>query len=140
MSKIEKLIKELCPNGVEYKKISDICSKIYSGGTPKTSNREFYNGNIKWLRSGEINFNELYDTEIYITEKGLNNSSAKIIPTKSVVIALTGATVARTAIIMEEMSMNQSVCALIPNDEINYRFLYQCQGLCHSVFHYYFQR
>ena len=125
MSKVNDLIKELCPNGVKHKKIDEVCEKIYAGGTPSTTHEEYYNGNIKWLRSGEINFNELYDTEIKITEVGLNNSSAKIIPSHSVVIAMTGATVARTAMVMEDMSMNQSVCALVPNNEINYRFLYQ---------------
>ena len=122
---VKDLIKKLCPNGVEYKKLDDVCEKIYAGGTPLTSHEEYYNGNIKWLRSGEINFNEIYDTEIKITTEGLKNSSTKLIPSKSVVIAMTGATVARTAIIMEEMCMNQSVCALIPKDELNYRFLYQ---------------
>ena len=125
MSKINDLIKELCPKGVIFKRLDDVCTKIYAGGTPSTSHEEYYGGNIKWLRSGEINFNELYDTEIKITEVGLNNSSAKIIPAHSVVIAMTGATVARTAMVMEEMSMNQSVCALIPKGELNYRFLYQ---------------
>lgn len=125
MSKINDLIKELCPNGVIFKKLDEACTKIYAGGTPSTSHEGYYGGNIKWLRSGEINFNELYDTEIKITDAGLNNSSAKIIPSHSVVIAMTGATVARTAMIMEDMSMNQSVCALIPKDELNYRFLYQ---------------
>ena len=126
MSKINSLINKLCPNGVKYKNLGEVCSRIYAGGTPKTAYEEYYNGDIKWLRSGEINFNEVYDTEIKITELGLNNSSAKIIPKNSVVIAMTGATVARTAMIMEDMSMNQSVCALIPSAELNYRFLYQC--------------
>ena len=126
MSKINDLIRELCPNGVEYKKLNDVCEKIYAGGTPKTNNESYYNGDIKWLRSGEINFNEIYDTEIRITDEGLNNSSAKLIPKHSVVIAMTGATVARTAMIMDDMSMNQSVCALIPIKDLNYRFLYQC--------------
>ncbi len=126
MSKINDLIKKLCPNGVKYKILNDVCEKIYAGGTPKTNNESYYNGDIKWLRSGEINFNEIYDTEIRITDEGLNNSSAKLIPKHSVVIAMTGATVARTAIIMDDMSMNQSVCALIPIKDLNYRFLYQC--------------
>ena len=126
MSRIKDLIKKLCPNGVNYKEIGNICEKVYAGGTPKTYNKSYYGGNIKWLRSGEINFNELYDTEIKITDDGLNNSSAKMIPKKSVVMAMTGATVARTAIVMEDMSMNQSVCAMVPKSEVNYRFLYQC--------------
>ena len=59
MSKINDLIKELCPNGVIFKKLDEACTKIYAGGTPSTSHEEYYGGNIKWLRSGEINFNEL---------------------------------------------------------------------------------
>ena len=60
MSRIEELIKEKCPNGVEYKNLDKICKKIFAGGTPSTSKEEYYDGSIKWLRSGEINFNKIY--------------------------------------------------------------------------------
>ena len=70
MSKLDDLLKELCPNGVEYKKIADVC-KTFAGGTPKTSNSDYYDGEIYWARSGELNFNILTSTEKTITKKGL---------------------------------------------------------------------
>lgn len=124
MSRLQKLIDELCPNGVEYKRVDEICNKVFAGGTPKTSNDSYYGGNIPWLRSGEINFNSIYDAEIKITEDGLNNSSAKIIKEKSVLIAMTGATVARSAVNEIELTANQSVCAMEVSDKINYKYLY----------------
>lgn len=124
MTKIYDLIEKFCPNGVEYKTINDICCNVFSGGTPKTTNDEYYGGNIPWLRSGEINFNEVTDAEIKITEKGLNESSAKLIKPKSVLIALTGATVARSAVNEIAITANQSVCAMEVSDNVNYKFLY----------------
>ena len=125
MNRIEQLIEELCPNGVEYKELGEVCNNIFAGGTPRTSNKEYYNGTIPWLRSGEINFNVITKTEIFISEIGLNNSSARRIRENSVLIAMTGATVARTGINKIPLTANQSVCALETNDEIlNYKFLY----------------
>ena len=67
-------------NDWEEYKIVDLCSKITSGGTPSTRKQEYYGGNIPWLRTQEINFNRIRDTELFITDKGLNESSAKWIP------------------------------------------------------------
>ena len=62
MNKIEKLIKEFCPDGVEWKKLGEVAN-CFSGGTPKTGNSNFYDGEIPWLRSGEINFNVITKSE-----------------------------------------------------------------------------
>lgn len=64
MSKIDELIERLCPDGVEWKTIQDICRKITSGGTPLTSKAEYYNGNIPWLRTQEVDWTDIYDTGI----------------------------------------------------------------------------
>ncbi len=122
---LDELIQQYCPNGVEYKALKDVCQKIFAGGTPTSSNSAYYNGNIPWLRSGEVNFNEITTTEKAITEEGYNSSSAKWVESHSVLIAMTGATVARSAMTLIDLTANQSVCALIPKREIlNYRFLY----------------
>ena len=107
-------------------KIGEICNKIHSGGTPSTRNKEeYYGGNIPWLRSGEINFNSITNTEMFITELAIKNSSAKWIRNKSVLIALTGATVARTCVNEITLTANQSCCALETNESIiNYKYLY----------------
>ena len=68
MNKIQQLIQQYCPKGVEFKKIQDICKKITSGGTPLTSRSEYYNGNIPWLRTQEVDWIEITDTSIKITE------------------------------------------------------------------------
>ena len=67
--------------GVEWKKTKDICTNICSGGTPLTSNQEYYNGTIPWLRTQEVDWGYVYDTKIKITQEAINNSSAKMIPT-----------------------------------------------------------
>lgn len=124
MSKIEDMLKRLCPNGVERVSLQDCCDAIFSGGTPLTSHKEYYDGNIAWIRSGEIDFNRIYEADRNITIEGLGNSSAKIIRPKSVVMAMTGATVAKVATIEAEVSANQSVCALEPKECLNYRYLF----------------
>ena len=59
--------------------IQDICTRICSGGTPKSTVEEYYGGAIPWLNTKEVNFNRIHSTEKKITEKGLQNSSAKIL-------------------------------------------------------------
>ena len=100
-------------------------SKISSGGTPKTGISEYYNGNIPWLRTQEVNFNDIWDTEIKITTAGLKNSSAKIIPANCVIVAMYGATVGRVGINKIPLTTNQA-CANLCVDEnvLNYRFVF----------------
>ena len=125
MSKIDDLIAKYCPNGVEYKTIADICNAVFAGGTPNTSRNDFYGGDIPWLRSGEVNFNQIYKTEKTITQIGYDGSSAKWIKPQSVLLAMTGATVARSAVNEVRLTANQSVCAMEVKPElIYYKFLY----------------
>ena len=85
-------------DNVEWKTLGEISKSICSGGTPLRSRPEYYGGNIPWLRTQEVQFNEITETENYITELGLKNSSAKWIPTNCVIVAISGATAARCAI------------------------------------------
>lgn len=107
-------------------KISNICQKIYSGGTPSTSNRSFYEGGtIPWLKTKEVNFKKIYSTETKITELGLNNSSAKLVPVNSVIIAMYGETAGKVAINKIPLTTNQACCNLIVNpSKANFRFVY----------------
>jgi type I restriction enzyme S subunit len=126
LSKIFDLINKLCPNGVEYKELGEV-SKTFAGGTPSSTNNDYYNGDIPWLRSGEINFNVINKTDKSITKLGLEKSSARWIKEKSVLLAMTGATVARSAVNLIPLTANQSVCAIEPNENIlDYKFLYYC--------------
>lgn len=106
-------------------KIQHICSNICSGGTPKSTVLDYYNGNIPWLNTKEIKFNRIYDTEKTITDEGYNNSSAKWIPANSIIVAMYGATAGKTAINKIPLTTNQACCNLvIDSDKADYRFVY----------------
>lgn len=121
MSKLNELLKGI---DVELKLLGDV-SKIFSGGTPNTSKLEYYDGNIPWIRSGEVNFNVITSSARNITKEGLLGSSAKLIRKNSVVLAMTGATVGRSAVVEFETSSNQSVAAIETDENIIfYKYLY----------------
>ena len=123
--KIEKLITELCPKGVEFKEIQSVCKNITSGGTPSTSRIEYYGGKIPWLRTQEVDWLEIYDASIKITEEGLNNSSAKLIPSNCVIVAMYGATAAKVAINKIPLCTNQACCNLeIDEKQADYKYVF----------------
>ena len=98
--------------------------KTTSGGTPKSSVSEYYDGgDIPWLTSGEVNYGDITKSSNYITEKGLNNSSAKWVPENSIVIAMYGATAGKVGIVRYKTTTNQAVCSVLPNDNFNQEFL-----------------
>ena len=131
MSKIDALIQELCPNGVELTRLGNICKRVVSGGTPKAGIVEYYGGNIPWLRTQEVDWNDIYDVSIKITEEGLKNSSAKWIPKNCVIVAMYGATAGKVAINKIELTTNQACCNLEINpSKALYRYVYH--WLCKS--------
>ncbi len=96
-----------------------------SGGTPSRKKEEYYyNGNIAWVKSKELQCSYILDTEEKITEDAVANSSAKLLPENSILIAMYGATVGEYGILAKPMTCNQAVCALIPNENYPYTFLY----------------
>ncbi|WAW10829.1 restriction endonuclease subunit S [Oxalobacter vibrioformis] len=106
-------------------RLKDICTKITSGGTPKSSNPSYYGGHIPWLRTQEINFTDIVQTELHITEEGLNNSSAKWIPANAVIVAMYGATAGKSAISKIPLTTNQACCNLIVDDtKADFRYVY----------------
>lgn len=109
--------------GWDVKELGDIC-KTSSGGTPSKAHTEYYNGEIMWLRSGEVSQGDIYSTEQTITLLGLENSSAKIFPVNTVVIAMYGATVGQVGILRKEMSTNQAICGIFPNGDLTPEYLY----------------
>lgn len=110
---------------VEWKTLGEVCKYIVSGGTPSTNRSEYYGGDIPWLRTQEIDWNDIYDTGIKISELGLNNSSAKWIKPNCVIVAMYGATAAKVAVNKIPLTTNQACCNLEINDAIaNYRFVY----------------
>lgn len=119
-------------------KIEDICSRVTSGGTPKTSNPNFYSPEeIPWLKTGEVNYCRIYDTENYISKEGLERSSAKLIPANSVIVAMYGQgdTAGRVAINKIPLSTNQACCNLIINHDIaDYEYVYYALSIMYDKF------
>ena len=99
--------------------IKDVC-KVNSGGTPSRSNKSFYEGNIPWIKTGEVLNDIIYDTEEHISEKAIENSSARIYPKGSLIIAMygQGGTRGRSAKLGIDASTNQACAVLheIDND------------------------
>jgi len=105
--------------------LGDICRSVSTGGTPLSTRPDFYGGEIPWLRTQEVRFNEIFDTQERITDLGLAASSAKWIPVDCVIVAISGATAARVAVSKIPLTTNQHCCNLEVNDEIaSYRFVF----------------
>ncbi|MCL2830446.1 MAG: N-6 DNA methylase [Betaproteobacteria bacterium] len=105
-------------------KIEDVCSTS-SGGTPKSGHAPYYEGGtIPWLRSGEISQGEVFHSEMFITEAGLKNSSAKIFQPNTVLVAMYGATAGEVGILRIRAATNQAVCGITPNESLCSDFLY----------------
>ena len=109
-------------------RIEDICTLVTSGGTPLTSVQSYYTPKeIPWLKTGEVNYCRIYNTEFYISKEGLERSSAKLIPANSVIVAMYGQgdTAGRVAINKIPLSTNQACCNLIINQEkADYEYVY----------------
>ncbi len=103
--------------------LSDV-AETTSGGTPDRKNKNFYQGQIPWVKSGELKDNFLYDTEEKITKEALKKSSAKLFPSGTLLIAMYGATVGKTSILKIPAATNQAVCGIFPDSsKINVEFL-----------------
>ena len=112
-------------NGVKQMTIADICRKVVSGGTPPVGNSDYYGGSIPWLRTQEVDWKDITDTAIKITDEGLKNSSAKWIPANCVIVAMYGATAAKVAINKIPLTTNQACCNLeIDSDIALYRYVF----------------
>ncbi|RJE47200.1 MULTISPECIES: restriction endonuclease subunit S [unclassified Dehalobacter] len=108
----------------EMVKLGDIF-KITSGGTPLKSKPEYYeNGIIPWVRTGDLKEKYILKVEGVITEEGLKNSSAKIFPINTVLVAMYGATIGACSILAIKASTNQACAAFFPNDKVDSSYLY----------------
>lgn len=101
----------------EEKKLGDVC-ETYSGGTPKSGTAEYYGGEIPFIRSGEISSNK---TELFLTEKGMENSSAKMVSKGDILYALYGANSGLCSISKIDGAINQAILCIKTNE--NKRFL-----------------
>ena len=95
-----------------------------SGGTPSRSNKTYYGGNIPWLKTGDLNDGLISDIPESITEEAVANSSAKINPAGSVLIAMYGATIGKLGILTFPATTNQACCACIEFNAITQLYLF----------------
>ncbi len=98
-------------------------TKTTSGGTPKRNEKSYWGGNIGWLKSGELNDGYITEVEEFITNIGLNKSSAKLFPIGTLLIAMYGATVGRLGILEIETTTNQAICGIL-NDKNQFETMY----------------
>lgn len=107
----------LIPDEWEVKKVGKI-SKTFAGGTPDRENSSYYNGNIPWVKSGEVNKSVITRTEETITQDGLSNSSAKFVQKGTILVAMYGATAGKVALLNIEATTNQAILAVpLKNDD-----------------------
>ena len=96
-----------------------------SGGTPSRKNQNYFSSQgIKWIKSKELNGSFIFDSEEHISNDGLCNSSAKLLPPNSTLIAMYGATVGAYGLTIDNATCNQAICALLPNSQYPYTYLY----------------
>ncbi|WP_426671471.1 restriction endonuclease subunit S [Mucilaginibacter sp. McL0603] len=111
------------PTGWEITKLGDVCDTT-SGGTPSRKQPEYYGGNIPWIKSGELDKGVIFDSEEKITNEAIKNSSAKVFPKGTLLIALYGATIGKLAYLGIDAATNQAICGIFKNDKIDQRYLY----------------
>ncbi len=105
--------------------LDSLCTRVYSGGTPPTNIETYYGGEIPWLRTQEVTFNRITDTEVKITEAGLKNSAAKWVPANSVIVAMYGNSAGRSAITEIPLTTNQACCNLVVDEtKADFRFVF----------------
>ena len=129
-----KELGRVVPEGWGHMQIKDFC-KTYSGGTPKSTERSYYeNGDIPWINSGELNEPYITSTNNFITQLGLDNSSAKYYPSNSVLVAMYGATAGKVSILTFEACSNQAICGVIPNES---KYIYYVRFYLDSMYQHF---
>lgn len=122
---VDNIDKQNLPQGWHLGTIGDFCKEMKSGGTPNRNCYEFWNKkDFPWLKTGEVQNNIIFDTEEYISQTGLDNSSAKLIPRGSVIMAMYGATAAQVAYLECDTTTNQACCNMICRSKKDAAFLF----------------
>ncbi|MDB2550541.1 restriction endonuclease subunit S [Rickettsiales bacterium] len=111
-------------------------AQIYSGGTPSRENLEYWNGEIPWVKTGQIQNNLIKpnDVDEYVTQLGLKKSSAKIAPKGTILMAMygQGKTRGQVGILDMDASINQACCAIEPKSNVSKDFLFQYLLFCYK--------
>ena len=113
------------PQGWKVNTIEDLASYIASGGTPRTLDTSYYDGDIRWFTTKELKDGFLFDSEKHISQTALENSAAKLFPQNTVLMAIYASpTVGRLGILTAESTCNQAAVGIIAKEEIGYIYLY----------------
>ena len=113
------------PDDFEIQTISEFCRGTKSGSTPSRTNNEYWeNGTISWVKSGEVHNNITLQTEEYITPLGLYESSTKLLPKDTVLMAMYGVTAGEVGYLAIEATANQAICGMICNSKADAAYLY----------------
>lgn len=110
------------PDGWVSEKLGNVCQTT-SGGTPSRKNPDYYIGSIPWVKSGELDRGLIVDTEEKISEAAIKNSSAKIFPQGTLLIALYGATIGKLGFLGTDAATNQAICGIFKNEILDLEFL-----------------
>lgn len=121
---IDRLVAELCPDGVEYRPLGDVVEKNYGGGTPSKAKEEYWGGDIPWASVGDLSNDlmEILDTRSKITPAGVSGSSTNVVPAGAVIVAIKIAP-GKMKIAGVDLAINQDIRGLVLNDLMNARFL-----------------
>ncbi len=112
------------PKGWELKKVIDLYNTS-AGGTPNRKRTEYYNGSIPWIKTKKLNDSFIQSSEETITESGLKNSSAKLFPKNTVLVAMYGATVGQLGILDMDATTNQACCAVLQKTlQFDYSYIF----------------
>jgi len=112
------------PKGWEIKKIGEILKTIL-GGTPSRKKKIYWeNGKIPWINSGKVNDYRIIEPSEYITELGLEKSSTKLLPKRTTVIAITGATLGKISLLEVDCCANQSIIGILENNIFKSEYIY----------------
>ena len=113
------------PDDFEIQTVSEFCRETKSGSTPSRTNNEYWeNGTISWVKSGEVHNNIPLQTEEYITPLGLSESSTKLLPKDTVLMAMYGVTAGEVGYLAIEATTNQAICGMICNSKADAAYLY----------------
>lgn len=113
------------PEDFKIKTVSEFCAETKSGSTPSRTNNEYWeNGTISWVKSGEVHNNITLQTEEYITPLGLSESSTKLLPQDTVLMAMYGVTVGEVGYLAIEATTNQAICGMICRSKAEAAYLH----------------
>lgn len=113
----------MIPEGWEVKELGEVAD-CKLGGTPSRKKREFWDGDIPWINSGEVNKDRIIEPSEYITEEGLKKSATKLLKRKTTLVAITGATLGQVSLLEIDCCTNQSIIGIEPNEKIPYEYIY----------------